>query len=237
MEMKLIQKTNDSIRIVADLNISLANAIRRSVNEIPILAIDEVDIYKNDSALYDEIIAHRLGLVVLKNQKIKGSAKIEMKMKAKCKGDQTKVVAGMLGDLVVHPETLIVLIDEGKEIELVARAAVGKGIDHAKYSPGVIFYKHLPKIKISGGGEKQTELAEIYPEIFEMFGNKLKVRDATAGDIDMEDILNYPGIEIDFDNNLVIDIESWGQINSAEVFTEACKALKANLSKVLKAIK
>ena len=68
MEMK--ENTSKKITFISDLNISLANAIRRSVNEIPILAIDEVDIYKNDSALYDEIVAQRLGLTVLKNQKL-----------------------------------------------------------------------------------------------------------------------------------------------------------------------
>ena len=235
--MKLIAKDKEKVRVISDLDVSLANAIRRSVNEVPILAIDEVDIYKNDSALYDEIIAHRLGLVVLKNQKLKGDKSVEMKMKVKGKGDRTEVIAGELGDSIVYPETLIVLIDEGKEIELVARAKVGKGIAHAKYSPGVIFYKHLPKIKISGDGEKQTELAEIYPDTFEMFGEKLKVKDAASGDIDSEDMVNYPGVKVEFDNNLVIDVESWGQIDSVEVFTEACKALKDNLSEVSKAIK
>ena len=237
MEMKLIAKDKENMKVTTDISVSLANAIRRSVNEVPILAIDEVDIYKNDSALYDEIIAHRLGLVVLKNQKLKGDKAVEMKMKVKGKGDRTEVIAGELGNEVVFPETLIVLIEEGKEIELVARARVGKGVSHSKYSPGVIFYKHLPKIKISAEGEKQTELAEIYPETFEMFGEKLKVKDATSGDIDVDDLEDFPGVEIEFDNNLVMEIESWGQIDSTEVFTEACKALKDNLSEVSKAIK
>ncbi len=61
--------------------IELANALRRSVDEIPVLAINEVDIYKNDSALYDEIIAHRLGLIVLKNQKLKEGKAINFNWK------------------------------------------------------------------------------------------------------------------------------------------------------------
>ena len=69
--MQTIEKMPEKITFIDDMNISLANAIRRSVNEILILAIDEVDIYKNDSALYDEIIAHRLGLIPLRNQKMK----------------------------------------------------------------------------------------------------------------------------------------------------------------------
>jgi len=69
--MEIITKTPEEVSFILDMDVSLANAIRRSVAEIPVLAIVEADIYKNDSALYDEIIAHRLGLLSLKNQKMK----------------------------------------------------------------------------------------------------------------------------------------------------------------------
>ena len=235
--MEITEKTAEKIAFVSDMNIGLANAIRRSVGEIPIMAIDECDIYKNDSALYDEIISHRLGLVSLKNQKLKVGQSVEMKLKAKGKGERFEVVAGLLGDDVVYPETPIVLLAEGQEIELVARAKVGKGIGHAKFMPGLVYYKHLPKIKISGDGEKQGELAELYPAVFEMFGEKLKVKDASACDLDAEDFENYPGIDVSFDDNLVFTIESWGQIDAKDVFVEACKVLKVNLQEVAKSLK
>ena len=140
--METIEKTDEKIIFVADIDVSLANAIRRSVNEIPILAIDEIDVYKNDSALYDEIIAHRLGLVPLKNQKIKEGQSVELKFKVKGKGDAVEIFSGELGDGVAHADMPIVLLGEGQELELVARAKVGRGIDHAKFSPGILF---LPK--------------------------------------------------------------------------------------------
>ena len=40
---------NNKIEILIDIDESLANAIRRSVNEILIPATDEVTIFKNDS--------------------------------------------------------------------------------------------------------------------------------------------------------------------------------------------
>lgn len=235
--METIKKTNEEMVFVGNVDVSLANAIRRSVGEIPILAIDECDIYKNDSALYDEIISHRLGLVSLKNQKLKEGDSIEMKMKAKGDGDGVEIMAGLLGDNVVYPETPIVLLGEKQELEIVARARVGKGNVHAKFMPGVIFYKHLPEIKISKEGEKYSELAESYPNVFEMFGDKLKVKDVTACDLDGDDFKNYPGIDISFGNSLVFSVESWGQIDVKNVFIDACKALKGNLSKVLRTLK
>jgi len=231
------EKSAEKISFVGDVNVSLANAIRRSVNEIPILAVVESDVYKNDSALYDEIISHRLGMVPLKNQKLKADGAVEMKFKAKGKGENTEVLSGELGDSAVYADMPIVLLNEGQEIEVVARAKVGTGIDHARHTPGILFYKHLPEIKISGDGEKQAELAELYPDAFEMFGEKLKVKNAADCDLDQDDMKSYPGVGIEFGDKLVFTIESWGQIEAAEIFTEACKALKANLSEVSKAIK
>ncbi|MFH1521475.1 MAG: DNA-directed RNA polymerase subunit D [archaeon] len=235
--MEMIIKTPEEISFVSDMNVSLANAIRRSVGEVPILAIVEADIYKNDSALYDEIIAHRLGLISLKNQKMKADQSVEMKLKVKGKGDVTEVLASELDGDVVYPDTPIVLLSDGQEIELVARAKIGKGNEKSKFMPGLAFYKHLPKIKISGEGEMQSELAEIYPEVFEMFGEKLRVKNAAACDLDQDDMSEYPGVSIELDNHLVFTIESWGQIEAKEIFTEACKALKGNLSEVSKTIK
>jgi DNA-directed RNA polymerase subunit D len=235
--MEMIKNTAEEITFKTDINVSLANAIRRSVGEVPTLAIVEADIYKNDSALYDEIIAHRLGLISLKNQKMKKDDVIEFKLKAKGKGDGEMLLAGEMGDDVVYPETPIVLLADGQNLELVARAKAGKGIDHAKFMPGLAYYKHLPTIKLSGEGEKQTELVSLYPEVFEMYGEKVRVKDAWKCDLDNEDMEEYPGVEISFGGNLIFSIESWGQIEAKKIFVEACKALKDNLSEVSKAVK
>ena len=67
--MKIINKKNNQMTFSAEIDESLANAIRRYVDQIPILAIDEVEISKNDSPLYDETVAHRIGLIPLKMEK------------------------------------------------------------------------------------------------------------------------------------------------------------------------
>ena len=238
MASKLIENTSERFSVITDLDISLANAVRRSVGEIDVLAIEEVDIYKNDSSLYDEIIAHRLGLVPIKNQKLKKDDVLEFKLNVKGKAEGVMVLSGDLSGDIVYPEIPIVLLSEGQELKIVAKAKSGNGSSHSKYVPGLIFYHHVPKIKISKDGESQNELAEIYPEAFKLDSSgNLKVQEIVTADLDSDDVETFPGVEVESTKNLFFAVESWGQIEAKEIFPEACKALKVNLSEVSKVLK
>src|SRR3989344_1006132 len=106
-----MEKSN-KIKVVLKTCECLANAIRRSVNEIPNLAIDLVEIRKNYSALYDEIIAHRLGLIPLTSSRKldefeegdKPSAKNELKVSLKAKGPGIVYSKEIKGDVeIIYP--------------------------------------------------------------------------------------------------------------------------------------
>ncbi len=139
---------------------ALINSIRRAIiAEVPTMAIDEVEIIKNTSALYDEMIAHRLGLLVLKTD----LSTYEEPHKCKCEGAgcprctvQLTLKAVGPGYVYasslkskdpkikpVYPNTPIAYLDEGQEIELIAYARLGRGKQHAKWSPGHVWYELL----------------------------------------------------------------------------------------------
>src|SRR5437667_12911193 len=65
MDIKLLSKEQETLRFVlSDVSPAFANALRRiMISEIPVMAIDDVMILENNSVMYDEILAHRLGLV------------------------------------------------------------------------------------------------------------------------------------------------------------------------------
>src|SRR3990167_3867501 len=67
MDLKVIKQTeNEIIGIVDKTSPALMNALRRAASfEVPVLAIEEVDFRQNSSALWDEMVALRLGLVLL----------------------------------------------------------------------------------------------------------------------------------------------------------------------------
>jgi len=213
-------KEKQKISFVTDIPISLANAIRRGGLEIPIMTIDEVDIIKNDSALYDEILAHRLGLVPIKTDKIIK----ETKFKLKETGPKTVYSKDITPSVGTDFNLPLVILGDGQKIELIANAKLGIGNDHVKYSPGLIYYKHnvdpeiLNFINIDSEGKINYDESELKEKgISEEQLTKIKkLSDA---------------------KELVFEIESWGQIDAKKIFLEAIEILDKNLIKLNKTIK
>ena len=154
MKVEKLSKSEDKIIfIVHGINHSIANAIRRSVLEIPTMAIEFVEFYKNDSALYDEVLAHRLGLIPLRapktfffreecNCKGKGCAQCTAIFKLKARGPGTVYSSELKGKSaeVVYKEMPITILAKDQELELVAEAILGIGKNHAKFTPELLWF-------------------------------------------------------------------------------------------------
>jgi len=67
LKIQILEKSDTEIKfLLEDSSPQFANALRRiMLGEIPILAIDTVDFSANESIFYNEIIAHRMGLIPL----------------------------------------------------------------------------------------------------------------------------------------------------------------------------
>jgi DNA-directed RNA polymerase subunit D len=67
MKLSILEETETSIKVLIEgTSPDFVNAIRRTLLlDVPKLAIEHVTIYDNTSALFDEIVAHRLGLLPL----------------------------------------------------------------------------------------------------------------------------------------------------------------------------
>ena len=246
--MKAIEKTKEKIAFIEDTNENLANAIRRNANEIPIIAIDEVEIHKNDSALYDENIAHRLGLVPLKETRKlepyregdKPSTKNQVQMSLKVKGPCIVYSGDLKGDSeVIHKKMPIVILEKDQELELIGFARIGKGEDHAKHSPGLIYYRNISEIKIKNPEKAKKILEKLGDSVINNKSN-LKVGEVYKCHKDqdyIETLIEDGEIEVTSGKEIVFFIESWGQKDPKEIFSEAVKVLNNNLKELLKGIK
>ena len=234
--MKLIEKTKDQLVFAAEMDESIANAIRRYIGQIPVIAVDELEISRNDSPLYDETIAHRVGLVPLKMEK--SAEKGKLKLNVKREG------AVYSGDIKGHPEIVyktipITTLDKGQELEFTATVRFGKGAEHAKFSPGLMFYRN--SLEISMDREFLEEIRKILPdaEIKEK-GNKIVILDNKKKEIAdvCEGIANKKKKKADVvsGKEMIILLESFGQMETREIFNESLGALRKDLNSVEKAI-
>lgn len=160
MEIQLLEKSQDEIKFkISGITPAVAAVIRRIIiSEIPTMAIEWVDFYKNDSVLPDEVIAHRLGLIPLTFDKNfhtipekcdcekKGCVKCQVKLYLYKKGPGYVYS----GDLKTTDEKVkplydripITYLNEEEELELEAIAQLGLGKEHAKWQAGNCGYSY-----------------------------------------------------------------------------------------------
>lgn len=231
--MEVITNTVEKFVLRMDASESLANAIRRSVSEVPTLAIDDVEIYKNDSALYDEVLAHRLGLIPLVTEKgMSEKTKIDLKLVKE--GPCTVYSGDFKGNAEpVFDKIPLTILGEGHKIELVATAVLGKGIVHAKYTPGLCFYRHILEVKSNPEIDKIVQKAKglIKPE---KSGNKWI---CDLPDAAIEEISKIDESAISDGVELIFVIESYGNMPAKDIFVKAIGVLEDNLDEFVKALK
>lgn len=238
--MEKIDQKENQIILKAKIGESLANAIRKYLNQVPVLAVDEVEIYKNDSPLYDETIAHRIGLIPLKMDK-SVNEKTEMEMKLSTKGGKTVYSGEFEGGLgVVYDRIPLTTLEDGNEIQIVATARTGKGIDHSKFSPGLMFYRNVLELKIDGS--LSDKIKERCPENeIKKEGKNIVILDNQKKEISdiCEEICNEEEKSIESKSNgeLIITIESFGQLEIKEIIKRTLSILKKDLQEVSKKVK
>jgi len=232
--MQVVQKTPEKLIIRMNTNYSLANTIRRSVEEIPILAIDEVEFFKNDSALDDNFVAHRLGLLPLKTDS-KVNAKTSADLKLKKSGPCTVYSGDLKGKVkLVYDDIPITILEKDQEIELISTARLGNGVEHAKYVPGLCYYRYILEVR-SGNAQIdkiiQNSKSVVKPE---KKGNNWI---CDLSDSDVDEILKIDKEAIKDSDEILLFIESWGQLDAEVILKKAISTLGDNLSEFEKALK
>jgi DNA-directed RNA polymerase subunit D len=146
---------------------AFANAFRRAmIGEVPTLAIEDVRIYDNTSALFDEMLAHRVGLIPLKTDLSSYSTQENCSCGGAgcpgCTSTYTLSVEGprtvMSSDLIpqdpkaapVYDNIPIVKLTKGQKLVIEAKAILNTGRAHAKWQPTLVCgYKNHPVVSIS----------------------------------------------------------------------------------------
>ena len=202
MDIELIELFPNSIKFVlSDVTLAFANAIRRTaLAEVPSLTIEDVYVLKNTSPLFDEFIAHRLGLIPLKFDI--DALELNFRDECDCGGIgcnlctvtltlsketdaqgstfvySSDLISTQAGVEPISPTIPIVKLGPNQTLELECMAQLGKGKEHAKWQPvSAMGYQAFPIPKIDK--EKCTNCLECidacYRGVYQKSGDKVEV--------------------------------------------------------------
>lgn len=251
MDLKVISKTeNKLVFVLKGTNHVFANTLRRAmITEVPILAIKEVTFAKNSSALFDEVIANRLGLLPIKGDVAslnlpykcscngKGCSKCKASITLNCEGPLTVYASDLKTKdnsiSFVYPKMPIVKLLKGQELQLEATVTLGIGKEHAKYAPCLCYYQGYPSVKVEAVKNAEDIAKECPTCVFEVKGKALEVKNvekcvlcgACADLAEPEGAIKVKKSETDF----IFTIESWGQLTAVEVLQSALDAMDEKL--------
>ena len=165
LKLKILEENEDQIKFIIENSFpEFANALRRVITtHIPVLAVGYINIEENSSGLYDEVLAHRIGLVPLKYNPDDYVEKDKCSCKGKgCSNCEVVLVLDKTGPCTVYSGDFkstdknvkpvfdsiqIVDLIDGQKLKLEAIAYLGKASEHAKYQAAIVGYEADEKEK------------------------------------------------------------------------------------------
>ncbi len=172
-----------------DSNTQIANARRRiMISEMPVLAVESVDITENDSVLYNEVLSHRMGLIPLSFPKDKFHAKEEgnedslgevvlvINKKGPCMVYSGDIKSSDPDVKPLYDNIPIVELFDDQKLKLEATAVLGYAKDHARYQAAIAHYRYFPSAKLNGKLSNPDEVMKACPkDAIKIDGDKVSV--------------------------------------------------------------
>ncbi|MBW3011601.1 DNA-directed RNA polymerase subunit D [Candidatus Woesearchaeota archaeon] len=250
MTVETLEKKGNILKfLVKGSETPFINTIRRIIlDEVPTMAIDDVEFKKNDSILYDEMVAHRLGLIPLTTDlkgynlpekctcKGEGCAKCQLEMSLRTEASGF-ITAGKIKtkDPKVKPvyENIpITKLIDGQMLEFVALAKLGKGKAHAKWSPGIASFLQKPNVNVKKADACIEGVKKCPKNVFEIKDNKVKV----VNPMDCHlcnacvDACGADAISVEPSaDEFIFTIESFGQLKPKDILKQATVELDEKL--------
>ncbi|MBI2565141.1 DNA-directed RNA polymerase subunit D [Candidatus Woesearchaeota archaeon] len=251
--IQLVSKDKKTGRVnflLKDATHFIANTLRRfSIESVPTMAIEDVEFRKNNTALYDEQIAHRLGLITLKTDlkaytlpqecKCNGAGcnrcTVILTLKAKGPGNvYAKDLKSKDPKIVpVYPDTLLTVLTKGQELEIEATAVLGQGKNHVKWSPGLCWYFEYPKVTVNNSSSKLEECKARIPSVAVKDGKVDKQAIIDNNLFDAVEGVCEDVIKLEYDGKtFMFNIEPWGQLNPSEILSSALEQFQKQIKEL-----
>jgi DNA-directed RNA polymerase subunit D len=249
MKIQVLKKAGSTLVFTLDgATPAFANALRRvMMSEVPTMAIEWVDFHQNSSVLFDEIVAHRLGLLPLTFDPSKFSFKEDCKCGGKgcplCevvfameKKGPTTVYSGDLKSSnkdvkPISPAFPIAELLDNQEIKLEAKAQLGLGTDHAKWQASNAAYQYYPELDVSKEckPDEIKKAASLCPKnVLDVKAGKLVLSDPAGCDLCLKCEQAGDCIKMKANpNKFIFRVESISGLKNHEIVEKAADILSA----------
>lgn len=256
MKIDKIDEEGNTVRFVVEgTSPAFMNAIRRvSMNDVPVLAIEDVAIHENDSPLFDELLGQRLGQIPLDFDYEDFTVREECDCEEGCPSCEVKFTLesegkGTVysGELESENENVSVLYDnipiteqdENHVLKLEATAVLSTGSDHSKHQAAVSSYQYYPVIDIDNSKlskEDAVEAAEVCPQnVYTVEDGELVIEnlaDCTLCDECVEAV--DEGIAVNGDENkFIFKVESISGLDPQDILEIATETVREKAERVI----
>lgn len=245
MKFQILKRSETELEMLVEgISVALANAVRRAmITEVPTMCIEDIEVFENSSSLYDEVLAHRLGLIPLKTDLENYVLPEDCKCAGKgCSSCSLTFILDREGPGNVHSGDLqsedprifpvsddipVVKLAEGERIRMQCTAILGRGLEHAKWQPGVISYKMVHQVEVPDDCDAGV-VEKCARGVFALEDNRVVVKDTTRCNVCGVCPKICPGIKISTQSDrFVFRIESNGSLPAEAIFFKAVEALKS----------
>ena len=265
--MKILQNDPDSVKIKVQTHVPLLNTLRRVLlSEVETFAIDIVHIYRNESALDDNQLAHRIGLVPIPEMNTVNFLRREncscnldcdhcclhFRLDVLNVSEEARVVTSTDFDsyhtFSLMENVLICTLPSQGQISLLAKAYLGNGKEHVKWSHvSVPTFYPFPVVTFE---EKLGDIGASTSDLFLVHRGKVKPNFGK----DLSHILNWNGETIRLnagkskeiagnifiqphEKDFVFAFQTIGTLNAKENFNKAIDTLCRKLDSLKSALR
>ena len=251
VNIEVLEKSTDKFAVDSDKKIYklkllisgetpiFLNVLKRTIEEeMKTLAIEDVYVIENNSAMWDEFIAHRLGLIPLNTpENLPENAQVKLYLEKEGKGYvySSDIKSENPNVYPVYSDIPIAYLEEGHKIKMEMVAIFGNGKIHSKWIPAYVYYYRTADIVINEKLDDE-EIKKIESLGVKVKKDKIEIPKDKRYDrtfLDAIESVNENKIKVVPKDEFVFYIESFGNYSAERIIPLALNEMKQKVRQLI----